>query len=345
MRIITTLRFWRVSSCLAFGLYFLLNSSQAGALAETADSKIVYRFSGIFPLGHFMTRTQEYFARLVQERTGGRVTVEVYPAGQLFQDKDMPKALPSGATDMSVTNVGVWGGLIPPIEILEIPFLYKDRDHLYRSADSPAVRQILGAVLEKQGIKLLFWIDFGGIAFVGKKPLRTMEDFKGKRIRSSGAVATEIIQALGAAPLYMSTGEVYLALQRGTIDGVHTSTCTVLERKQYEVARYNTHMEVWDNPSVILVMGNLRRWNELPPDIQKVMTAAAKETQEWGNELAVTQTKECLRELKERGMEIIYLPEKEKKRWAEATRNIKVRYLERTGETGKRLMEEVEKIR
>jgi TRAP-type C4-dicarboxylate transport system substrate-binding protein len=172
-----------------------------------------------------------------------------------------------------------------------------------------------------------------------------MEDFKGKRIRGYGEISTEILKALGGAPVFMSVGEVYLALQRGTIDGVLTSTCSVYERKFYEVTKYFTLIrcgEIQNQPAVLV---NLKKYQQLPADMQKLLVDASKDAQDWGLDIALKGTDDCLAKLKEGGMEIYNLPEQEKNRWAAATKEVTVRYLERTGEKGKALMEAVEKTR
>ena len=143
----------------------------------------------------------------------------------------------------------------------------------------------------------------------------------------------------------MSIGEVYLALQRGTIDGVLTSTCSVYERKFYEVVKYFTLIRCGEFQNQPAVLVNLKKYQQLPADLQKLLVDASKEAQDWGLEIALKGTDECLAKLKEGGMEIYYLPEQEKKRWAEATKGVTTRYLERTGEKGKALMEAVEKTR
>lgn len=193
-------------------------------------------------------------------------------------------------------------------------------------------------------MKVLFWMDYGYTALIGKKPMRKLEDFKGKRIRGYGEISTEILKALGGAPVFLSVGEVYMALQRGTIDGVLTSTCSVYERKFYEVVKYFTVIKVGEIQNSPAVLVNLKKFKELPPDLQKIMLDTAKEAQYWGLDLALKGTDECLARLKEKGMEISFLSDQEKKRWAEATRHIMKNYLERTGKAGKDLVEEVSKV-
>jgi TRAP-type C4-dicarboxylate transport system substrate-binding protein len=183
------------------------------------------------------------------------------------------------------------------------------------------------------------------MALIGKKPIRTLEDFKGKRIRGMGEVSTEIIKALGGAPAFLSVGEVYMALQRATIDGVYTSTCSVYERKFSEVTKYYTLMKYGELNVAPAMLMNLKKFKELPADLQKILLEMAAEAQTWGLDQAVKGTDECLGGLKEKGMEISQLSDQERKRWAEASKGILTGYLSRTGKTGQILVDEVNKVR
>jgi len=239
----------------------------------------------------------------------------------------------------------MWTGLVPSLGVQEMPFFYKDRDHFFRAMISPGVKKILDKDFENKGVKILFWMDYGYSALIGKKPIRTLEEFKGKRIRVFGEISAEFIKSLGGAPLFLSVGEIYMALQRGTIDGVLTSTCSVDERKFWEVAKYFTLIKVGEFQDQPAVLMNLKKYQELPPDLQKLVIDASSEAQAWGLDASLKDTDQCLDNLRKKGMEIYYPTEQEKKRWAEATKEIMANYLMHTGGVGKALIEEVNKLR
>ena len=315
------------------------------ASAQTGKPEFLFRCAGTMPLEHHMTRTLEYYAKLILERSKGRMKIEIYPVNQLFSDKDLPKALPSGAVDMAQVNMAMWAGLVPSLAVQEMPFFYKDREHFFRAMISPGVRNVLDKDFETKGVKILFWMDYGYSALIGKKPLRTLEEIKGKRIRVFGEISSEFLRALGAAPVFMSVGEVYLALQRGTIDGVLTSTCSVDERKFFEVTKHFTLIKVGEFQNQPAVLVNLKKYQELPPDLQKLVVEASKEAQDWGLAASLKDTDQCLDNVKAKGMQIYYPTDNEKKRWAEAAKGIMANYLKRTGNVGKELIEEVNKMR
>ena len=345
MKIKKSLIYAALLSIIPFGLWLCFQVTPVEAAPPTPKQEFLLRLAGTMPLEHYMTKTLEHFAELMDEKTKGRVKVEIYPANQLFSDKDLPKALPSGAVDIGQVNMAMWAGLVPLLAIEELPFFFKDRDHYYRALLSPNVKDLLDKEFEARGVKILFWMDYGYTALIGKKPIRQLEDFKGKRIRGYGEISTEIMKALGGAPVFLSVGEVYMALQRGTIDGVLTSTCSVYERKFYEVVKYFTLIKIGEIQNSPAVLVNLKKFGGLPPDLQKIMLDTAKDAQDWGLEKALSGTEECIAGLKAKGMEITPLSDSEKKRWAEATRHIMKNYLERTGKPGKDLVEEVSKVR
>ena len=203
-----------------------------------AETQIKLRYAGWHPITHHVTRGQEFYARLVMEKTK-KVVIEVYPASQLFSDKDLVRALSTGAVDMGVMPTGLVTGQIPLLLAFDIPFIFKDRSHSHRWIDSE-VSQMIDQEFEKRGYHILYWMDFGSFGFASTKPLRTLEDFKGKRIRGPGEMMVESLRALGAAPTVIGSGEVYLALQRNTIDGAISGWTSFYQRKYYEVSKYLT---------------------------------------------------------------------------------------------------------
>jgi len=309
------------------------------------DTKIL-RLAAIQPLDHDLTQACLHFAKLVGDGTKGKVKIEVYPAGQLFNDKDLPKALPSGAVDFAQVTTGIWVGLIPALGIIELPFFYKDMDHVARTFNDPVFRKILDDEMAKKGVKLLFRQTWGySFGYASKKPLHVIEEFKGKRIRAHGEMPAEIIKSLGAAPVFMGTGDVYLGLQRGVIDGVNTAPCLAWDKKYYEVIHHYQHLPASDLMSPPLVLMSMKAWGALTPDVQKIITAAAKETEAYSLKLSNDRSQQCAKSLQAKKVEVYNVPDAERQRWAAACKPIMQQYLDRNGEVGKKLVAEVEKNR
>lgn len=312
--------------------------------AGAQSPEITLRFGGNLPVNHHITRSQELYAKLVSEKTKGKVKIEVYPAGQLFSDKDLLRALPAGAVDMGEVTCAQWTGIVPLWLFLDLALYFKDRPHWHRVIDSEAGEILKQEFDNKSGVKILYWMDYGSSAVASKMPLRTLEDFKGKRIRGTGEIVLEAIKALGASPVFMGGGEVYMALQRGTIDGANSGVSSFWERKYYEVTKYITLPDMTLGMFATLI--NKKKWDSLPNDVQKAMLDAAAEAKDWTRKECEKIDKESLVFLKEKGMDIYDPPEKEKVRWREACKPLIDLFLKRAGEEkGKKLLDISEKLR
>jgi tripartite ATP-independent transporter DctP family solute receptor len=311
---------------------------------EGANPEITLRFAGNLPINHFITHSQEFYAKLIMEKTKGKVKVEVYPAGQLLSDKDMLRALPSGAVDMGEVFCPQWTGIVPLWIFWDLPLYFKDRSHWYRVADTEVGEIMKQEPLDKNaGVKVLYWMHYGGTGFASKMPLKTLEDFKGKRIRGVGEIVLEGIKTLGAAPVFTGGAEVYMALQRGTIDGANSGISSFWERKYYEVTKYISCHD-W-NFGMAVALINKKKWDSLPGDVQKVMLEAAEEAKVWTRNESEKADRESLASLKEKGMDIFDLRGKERDRWGEACKPLQDFYIKRGGEKAKKVLEIGEKLR
>jgi len=326
------------------GVISLFILSLGVSSAEAASPEITLRFAGNLPVNHFITHSQQLYAKLVHEKTKGKVKIEVFPAGQLFSDKDMLRALPAGAVDIGQVFCPQWTGIIPLWIFWDLPLYFRDRSHWHRAADSEVGEIMKQEALDKNaGFKVLYWMHYGWAGFASKMPLRTLEDFKGKRIRGVGEIVLEGIKALGAAPTFLGGGEVYMALQRGTIDGANSGVSSFWERKYYEVTKYISCPDFNHGMAVVLI--NKKRWDSLPGDVQKMMLEAAAEAYAWTRKEAEKADTESLRLLKEKGMDIYDPPENEKNRWREACKPLQDYYVKRAGEKGRLVLEMGEKLR
>ena len=324
--------------CFAMGL-----SLPAGGNA--AGPQYVLRYAGVLPVNHNVTQAQQYFAKMVHEKSGGRVKIEVFPAGQLFADKDMPKAIPEGALDMGTTTLALWTGLVPAAQVSDLTLFFKDRDHHIRFEDS-AGGEILKKEVEKRGVKFINWLwTIEGGDFCTNKPIRKAEDFKGLRIRSHGEVVSVALRAMGAVPVFLGAAEVYMAIQRGTIDGTIGGASNIISRKFYEVSKHITYIPGFQFITY-WVLVNQKKWDSLPPDIQKIILEAGQEAQRWNREQEGKDAVAAIEVLKSKGRAPYVLPEQEVEKIRQTARPAVVNYfLKDTGDLGKKLITEVDKTR
>ena len=326
---------------LLMAMYFSLGGFIGFSKAVAAET-MTLRYAGDLPVGNHLTRGQEFFAERVKEISKGRVSIEVYTAGTLFTAKDFTKALPAGAVDMAQSLITLWSGLVPAANFTDMPLFFDNWPHAWRVYDSE-VGEILRKEMEKAGVKVLFWMQDGKAGFASKRPLNTLNDFKGKRIRAPGELMSHTIRALGGVPTFMGGGEVYLALQRGTVDGAISSLTSFVDRKYYEVTKYVTEPNFAFGLYACMI--NLNKWNSLPPHIQKILLAAGQKTQEWGRKEVEKSDLAALDELKKKGMEIHFLQKTEKEAWRKACKPVYDLVIQKAGPLGPKMFELANKLR
>jgi tripartite ATP-independent transporter DctP family solute receptor len=327
---------------LALFTFFLLGAEIQAVGA--ANPEITLRYAGSLPIDSHTTHSMYFYAKLVEEKTKGKVKIDVFPAGQLFTDKDMLRAVPSGAVDMAQITPLMWTGAVPVWIVLDLFLFYTDRAHWNRVMDSEAGEILKQELLDRNvGAKVLYWMDGGTTSIASKVPIKKLEDFKGKRIRAGGESVVNVLKALGAAPVFMGGGEVYMALQRGTVDAAHAIVTSLWLRKYNEVTKHLICPEI-SYMSLVTVI-NKKKWESLTGDVQKAMLEAGKEADLWTRKECTKDDQRAVLELKEKGMEVFDPPEQEKARWREAIRPLWDEYKTRGGEKVAVWKEIAEKVR
>lgn len=297
--------------------------------ATAQDRPIVLRYAGTLPITHHISAGQAMFAKLVGEKTGGRVKIEVYPAGQLYKAHDIVGAVVSGALDIGDNITAVWSKS-PVAEIMDVPFLFRDAEHARKAwvRDGPLFKAF-SADMEKKGLKTLHVMMFGSLFDFSNNAhqLRSPKDFKGMKIRSYGALAAEAIRALGAAPVVMDPAEMYLALQRGTIDGLISGVTSIDQRKLWEVGKYATITSA--GFAVFAVNVNAARYGSLPDDLKRAIAAAGDEVQAWSVDESKRQDEKSLTFIKEKGVQVHVLTAEEREVWGKTLEPVTQGWLRR----------------
>ena len=332
----------KTSTILGFVVVLYLLVGGLYGLSDAVSAEIMLRYAGDLPVGNHLTRGQDFFAERVKELSKGRVEIQVFSAGTLFTDKDFNKAVPSGAVDMGLTLISRWSGIVPAANFTELPLFFDGWPHAWRVYDSE-VGEIISKDMEKAGVKVLFWMQDGKAAIASKKPMKTLDDFKGKRVRVPSELGAYTIKALGGAPVFMGGGEVYLALQRGTVDAGISSVTSFVDRKYYEITKYITEPNFMFGLYACVI--NLNKWNSLPPDVQKILKAAGEKTQEWGRGEVEKSDSTALAELKKRGMDVYDLPKAEKEAWRNALKPVYDVVLKSCGADGQKMFDSANKAR
>lgn len=311
-------------------------SKPAAQTPGKAPEKIIIKLAHNLPVTNHMARGMESFAKKVEEKSNGNITVQIFPSGQLFNDKSMNDAVMRGGVEMGLNSTAMWASMIPAMEIFDVPFLFPDYEKIKKALDS-GVGEKLNAEMEKKGAKVLFWVDYGFVQFANnKRPMTKPEDFKGLKIRSYGELPSETIKALGGAPATIGAGEVYMALQQGTIDGQTSGTTAMYDRKMYDVTKYLTVTNHAFPEFVASV--NLKFWNSLSADQKKIIEAASAEVRDAIRAETRNEDAKTLKLLQEKGMQAYIVPAAELVAWQKATESVQDIFVKRAGALGQELV-------
>jgi TRAP-type C4-dicarboxylate transport system substrate-binding protein len=244
----------------------------------------------------------EEWAQSVEKRTNGRVQFELTSLPELgLGGAETIRVLKTGVVDVTETYAGYVAGELPIIEILELPGIFPDPETAKKAilAWKPQEAKILD---EKANAVLLAMAVYPDQAFFSKKPLRTLEDFKGTKIRVHSVALGSLVAGLGGEPLTLAFAEVYTALERGTMDAAVAGTKPGYGLRWYEVAKYLVG-PIAMRPHVSLAI-NKNTWKRLPPDIQTIMREEAERLVEGKSFEAIeVWNKEGVDKSVEKGME------------------------------------------
>jgi C4-dicarboxylate-binding protein DctP len=307
----------------------------AGAYAQ---APIVIKFSHVVALDTPKGKGAEYFKKLAEERTKGRVKVEVFANSTLYKDNEEVDALQLGAVQMLAPSLAKFGPLgVRDFEAFDLPYLFDNFDELHKITYGK-VGASLFRKLESKGIVGLAYWDNGFVDMSANKPLRKPADFRGLKMRiQSSKVLDSQMRALGAIPQVMAFSEVYQALQTGVVDGTENPPSNLYTQKMYEVQKYLTLSDHHYLGYAVIV--NKKFWDGLPADIRKTLEQAMADTTKHVNEIAKKDNDDALEAVRKSGKtQIITLTPDEKREWKKVL--IKV-HKENESRIGKDLIESI----
>jgi tripartite ATP-independent transporter DctP family solute receptor len=244
---------------------------------EPKVETIVLRLAENQPEDYPTTLGDKEFARLVEERTAGKIKIEVYSGGQLGDEKSVAEQIQFGAIDFARLSISPLTQHEKSMGVLMLPYLYRDKEHMFKVLEGPIGTQILANLEKQAGIVGLGWLDAGARNFYNtKKEVKTPDDMKGLKVRvQETALMMDLISALGGSPVALAYGDVYAALQTGVVDGAENNWPSFESSKHFEVAKFFTIDEHTRVPELILTSKMVM--DKLSADDQKIVKEAAKE--------------------------------------------------------------------
>ena len=215
-----------------------------------------------------------YMGHLIEERSAGRLQIRVFHSRQLGEEKETIEQTRVGAIDLNRTNVALIGTFVPSMNVLAMPFLFRSIEHLQKVLEGPIGNEILGS-FEPYGFVGLAFYDSGARSIYNSvRPVRSLSDLKGLRIRvQQSELMSSMIRSLGADPVELPYGQVLTGLATRLIDGAENNWPSFITTDHYKYAGYYTLTEHTMSPEVLVM--SLKAWQSLDPDDQKIFREAA----------------------------------------------------------------------
>ncbi len=305
-----------VCAALAAGAVFAGGSKDSGS-AGAAPKSMVLRYAENQPQDYPTTKAAYEFAKIVEEKTGGRIKIEVYYGGQLGDEKSVIEQMQFGAIDFTRVSISPLAEFSKSLNVLQLPYLYRDADQMWKVLDGKIGKDFLDS-LDGAGLIGLSWFDAGARNFyVSTRAINKLEDLKGLKIRvQESQQMMDMVQALGANPTPMAYGEVYSALQTGVIDGAENNWPSYESTSHYEVAKYFVLDEHTRVPETQMV--SKTTWNKLSADDQKIIREAAAASAQLERKLWAERERASESKVKSGGSVVTTLSPAEKQKFQDA---------------------------
>lgn len=322
-------------------LQFAVMALLAAAVpAGAQQAPIIIKFSHVASADAPKGKAAERFKKLAEERTHGRVKIELYPNSSLYKDKEEMEALQVGAVQMLAPAPGKFGPLgVKEFEALDLPYLFENMPMAQKVTQGPIGLQLLRK-LDGRGIKgLAFW-DNGFRVFTTNRSVHRPSDLKGLKIRIQSSKVTEAqMRDVGALPQVMAFGELYQGLQTGVVDGQENPVTHVWTQKFYEVQKCMTLTDHTYHGYVVIA--NRKFWEGLPPDVRSGLESALRDTTTYYAAMAQQETADAMDNLRKIGRLEIYKPTPaEMTEWKKAFARV---HREMEGRVGKDLIQSIYK--
>ena len=297
----------------------LLTLAAAAALAAAAplrhaqaQAKTVLKASDVHPEGYPTVQAVENMGKNLEAATQGRLSIQMYASMQLGGEKEAIEQAQIGALQLARVSVGALGPVIDDLNVFNLPFLFRNTLHMQKVIDGPIGQAMLDKVTNNLQVKLigLCWMDAGARnVYDSKKPIRTIADLKGQKVRVMGnPMFVDMMNALGGNGVAMGYDQVFSALQTGVVDGAENNPPSFVFDNHYQVAKYYSLTEHLIVPEM-LVFSRVG-WDKLSPEDQGLVRKFSREAQQDERQLWNKVEAEAIERMKAAGIEIIPIADK-----------------------------------
>jgi len=281
-----------------FSVYLKGQKARGGS-----DHQMVLKLGHGLDTGHPVHKAMEFMKERLEELSGGKASIDIYPSSVLGSEIQCIEQLQNGSLAMTKTSAAAMENFIPAMAVYGLPYVFRDSDH-YWAVLNGEVGQSLLRKGESKFLRGLCYYDSGSRNFYTKDtPIKTPDDLKGLKIRvMNSKTAIDMVKAMGGSPTPIAWGELYSALAQGTVDGAENNPPSFTSNKHYEICKHfslDGHTRIPD----MLLMSS-RVWEKLDPQVQAWVQQAATESVAFQRKLWQEQTLEALEQAKAEGVTV-----------------------------------------
>ncbi len=280
----------------------------AGCKKEGPKPEVILKLGHTLDTAHPVHKTLVYMAERVDEKSAGKMKVEIYPSEQLGTEKECLEALQLGYLAMTKISTAPMEGFVPKMKIFGIPYLFRDNEHFWKVLKGPIGKELLLAGQSK-GLRGLCFYDAGSRSFYSKKEIKSPADLKGLKIRVQNSIMSmKMVEAMGGSPTPIPFGELYTALEQGVVDAAENNPPSFYTSRHYEVCKYYSLDEHTMLPDILAI--STRVWNNLSPEFQQILQEAVDESVEYQRKIWAEAEEKDLKSVQDTGVKVTH-PDKQ----------------------------------
>ena len=274
------------------------------AAVNASAAEMVLRSSDTHPDGYPTVEAVKYMGKLLEEKTNGRLKIEVFHSKQLGEEKDTIEQTQFGVIDLNRISLGPFNNIIEETKVPSLPYIFRSVEHMHKVMDGPIGQEILDAFRKHKLVGLCFY-DGGARSFYNsQKPITKKEDLAGMKFRvMQSDLFVAMVDALGGNATPTPYGEVYSSIQTGVIDGAENNWPSFESSGHYEVAGYYTLDQHLIVPEVLVMAEST--WNKLSKEDQEAVVAAAKASVPYMREQWVAREAASEKKVREAGVKVV----------------------------------------
>lgn len=298
-------RFHRSFKAAVYGVagVFLALTIFAGPPAGAASKPRVLKLAFLMPPSHPEFQVNDLFAKRLEELSGGRVKVEIYHSGVLGDEREVLEQAQVGSIDFARTGCSVLSGVSRGYLLPDLPFVFSGPDNMLEIVTSEQWKGLVEAPLVKKGIKPIAHFWGGGRDLYTKRPVASLGDLKGMKIRTTESPTVILAwKAFGAIPTPISFSELYTSLQTGIVDGSEGSPVTYLANRLNEVAPCLCGIQYQQQYTPFFI--SLKTWQSLAPDLQNAVLKAGEEATQKCKAVFLDQTAKIYKAAEAKGVKV-----------------------------------------